>query len=76
MGGGLRGPDDHIISCHSKTPDGTTFNLSDFYFFSIRHILDEFQQNSFTRGVATADFLASVPTDWGINFCFVFLENN
>ena len=26
-GGGLRGPDDHIISCHSKTPQDATFKL-------------------------------------------------
>ena len=54
-GGGLRGPDDHIISCHSKTPDGTTFKLGDF-FLSIRHILDEIQQNRSTSEIATADF--------------------
>ena len=29
-GGGLRGPDDNIISCHSKTPNGTAFKLGDF----------------------------------------------
>ena len=73
-GGGLRGLDDHIISCHSKPSHGTTFKLGDC--LSIRHILCEFQQNRSTRGVATVDFLTSGPTDWGINLCFLLLENN
>ena len=30
-GEGLRGPGDHINSCHSKTSYGTTFKLGDFY---------------------------------------------
>ena len=71
-GGGLL--DDYIISCHSKPPHGTTFKLGDC--LSIRHILGEFQQNQSTRGVATVDFLTSGQTDWGINLCFVLLENN
>ena len=72
VGLGLRGPDNHIISCHSKTLMVQPSNLVT----SIGHILDEFQQNRSTTGVATADFLMSGPTDWWINFCFVLLETN
>ena len=49
-GGGLRGPGDHIISCHSKTIHGKTFKLGGLYFLSIRRILDEFQQNQYNWG--------------------------
>ena len=38
--------------------------------------MDEFQENRFTRGAATANFLTSGPTDWGKNFYFVLLEND
>ena len=57
----LSATDGHIISYHSEIPSWGLLVLS------IRYILDECQQNRSTRGVATADFLTSVPTDWEIN---------
>ena len=62
-GGGeeLRGPDDHVISRHSETPYDTTFKLSDFYFLSISHILDEFKQNRSNKGLLPLIYQREVP---------------
>ena len=56
MGGGGVGPDHQIIDHNSKTALSSTSKLGDCLFLSIRHILAEFYQNRFSRGVAAVVF--------------------
>ena len=60
-GGGLRGSDDQIQSCHAETSYPTTPKLCDFQFLSLRHALTKFKQNWSIREVAAALFSSRHP---------------
>ena len=55
-GGILVSPDHQIINHNYKTALSSTSKLGDLYFLPIRHILAEFEENRFSRGVAAVVF--------------------
>ena len=68
--------DHQIIDRNSKTALSSTSKLGNLLFLSIRHILVEFQQNRFTRGVAAVVFeMRRLELNWTYEI-FVLLEKN
>ena len=55
-GGGAFGPDHQIIDHNSKPALSIRSKLGDVLFLSIRHILAEFKQNRFAKGVLAVAF--------------------
>ena len=72
-GGILVSPDHQIIDHNYKTALSSTSKLGDLYFLPIRHILAEFEENRFSRGLLQLFLKWEVSNAWTYDsFCFAW----